>query len=176
MVNQELSSLLKMQEIINQKLEQLNFETKQDVYRISQHDRAGVPKVPSNNKRLKYMAAAPVGVLFLIFGWFLIGRSRPGLSPIRRSCPGGSVRPAIFDSPWNNEDRARNRNSDSGCLVQPGPRRGREAARWVSARHVCVANGAVGCSAIPLSTCWGNYYNLFGWDGFRSRSRRAYVS
>ena len=45
MVNQELSSLLKMQEIINQKLEQLNFETKQDVYRISQHDRAGVPKV-----------------------------------------------------------------------------------------------------------------------------------
>ncbi len=72
MVNQELSSLLKMQEIINQKLEQLNFETKQDVYRISQHDRAGVPKVASNNKRLKYMAAAPVGILFLLLGVFLL--------------------------------------------------------------------------------------------------------
>ena len=78
MVNQELSSLLKMQEIINQKLEQLNFETKQDVYRISQHDRAGVPKVPSNKQAAKYMAAAPVGVLFLILGWFLIVEIKAG--------------------------------------------------------------------------------------------------
>jgi polysaccharide biosynthesis transport protein len=71
MVNQELGSLLKMKDIIGQKLEQLRFEEKQDVYRITPHDRAGVPKVPSNNKRLKYMAAAPVGILFLLLGLFL---------------------------------------------------------------------------------------------------------
>ena len=59
MVTQELGSLLRMQELVTQRLEQLNFETKQDVYRISLHDRAGVPKIPSNNKRLKFIAAAP---------------------------------------------------------------------------------------------------------------------
>ncbi len=72
MVNQELASLLRMQDLIVQKLEQLNFETKQDVYRITLHDRAGVPKVPSHNKRIKYMAAAPVGILFLMLGLFLL--------------------------------------------------------------------------------------------------------
>jgi polysaccharide biosynthesis transport protein len=72
MVNQELASLLSMKDILNQKLEQLRFEEKQDVYRITPHDRAGVPKVPSNNERLKYMAAAPVGVLLLLLGWFLM--------------------------------------------------------------------------------------------------------
>jgi polysaccharide biosynthesis transport protein len=72
MVNQELASLLRMKDIITEKLEQLNFETKQDVYRISQHDRAGVPQSPSNNKRLKWMAAAPVGILFLLLGLFLL--------------------------------------------------------------------------------------------------------
>ena len=41
MVNQELASLLKMQELVSQKLKQLDFETKQDMYRISLHDRGG---------------------------------------------------------------------------------------------------------------------------------------
>jgi succinoglycan biosynthesis transport protein ExoP len=72
MVNQELASKLRMQELIAQKLEQLDFETKQDVYRITLHDRAAVPKSPSHNKRLKYMAAAPVGILFLMVGLFLL--------------------------------------------------------------------------------------------------------
>ncbi len=71
MVNQELASLLKMQDLIVQKLEQLNFETKQDVYRITLHDRAGVPKVPLNNQRIVYMAAVPFVVLFLILAMFL---------------------------------------------------------------------------------------------------------
>ena len=71
MVNEELASLLKMQDLITQKLEQLNFESKQDVYRVTLHDRAGVPKVPANNKRIQYMAVAPFVVLFLILGVFL---------------------------------------------------------------------------------------------------------
>jgi hypothetical protein len=71
MMNQELASLVRMQELVTQKLEQLHFETKQDVYRITQHDRAGVPKVPTNGHRPRDMAAASVGVLFLILGAFL---------------------------------------------------------------------------------------------------------
>jgi hypothetical protein len=71
MMNQELTSLLRMQDLVTQKLEQLNFEAKQDVYRITQHDRAGVPKVPTNGHRPRDMAAASVGVLFLILGAFL---------------------------------------------------------------------------------------------------------
>ena len=58
MLNQELMSLLRMQEIIQQKLEQLAYESKQDVYRITRHDPAQIPKVPANNKRIKYVAAS----------------------------------------------------------------------------------------------------------------------
>ena len=61
-----------MQDIIRQKLEQLRFENKQEVFRVTKHDEAQVPKVPSNNKRLKYMAVAPVGIMFLMLGFFLI--------------------------------------------------------------------------------------------------------
>ena len=39
-------------------------------------DKAQVPQTPSNNKRIKYMAAAPVGVLFLILGMFLVRELR----------------------------------------------------------------------------------------------------
>ena len=31
-----------------------------------------MPKIPSNNKRIKYMAVAPVGILFLMLGLFLL--------------------------------------------------------------------------------------------------------
>src|SRR5262249_55125125 len=37
MISQDLGSLLRMQDLITQKLEQLDFETKQDVYRITLH-------------------------------------------------------------------------------------------------------------------------------------------
>ena len=59
MLKQELDTKFRMQEIVQMKLEQLSFEDKQDIYRISRIDPAGVPKVPANNKRIKYMAAAP---------------------------------------------------------------------------------------------------------------------
>ena len=39
---------------------------------MSRVDKAEVPKIASNNKRLKYMAAAPVGVLFMMLGLFLL--------------------------------------------------------------------------------------------------------
>ncbi|MGP0066228.1 MAG: polysaccharide biosynthesis tyrosine autokinase [Isosphaeraceae bacterium] len=72
MASQELASLLKMQDIISQKLEELSFESKQDVYRVSLHDLAQVPMKAANNKRLKYMAVAPVVIMFLVLGLFLM--------------------------------------------------------------------------------------------------------
>jgi polysaccharide biosynthesis transport protein len=72
MANQELASLQRMQEIIAQKLEELQFESKHDVYRVTMHDMAQVPKVPANNKRMKFIAIAPVGVMFLVLGLFLM--------------------------------------------------------------------------------------------------------
>ena len=68
MVNQELASLLRMKEIISQKLEQLYFDSKQEVYRVTKHDEAQVTMVPVDNKRGQYMAAALVGIFFLIIG------------------------------------------------------------------------------------------------------------
>jgi uncharacterized protein involved in exopolysaccharide biosynthesis len=78
MVSRELESLQRMEEIIAQKLEELSFESKQDVYRITMHDRAQVPKVPATKKRLIYMPAAAAGILFLIVGLFLIQELKPG--------------------------------------------------------------------------------------------------
>ena len=71
-MKQELDTRFRMQEIVLMKLEQLNFEDKQDVFRISLHDRAGVPKVPANNERTRLMATAPMVILMLIVGMFLL--------------------------------------------------------------------------------------------------------
>ena len=72
LLKQELDTKFRMQEIVQMKLEQLNFEDKQEVYRISLHDVAGVPKVPANNKRIRLMAAAPMVILGLMIGLFLM--------------------------------------------------------------------------------------------------------
>ena len=72
MANHELMDRLKRQGIIEEKLEQLRFESKEEVYRVTKHDEAQVPKVEANTKRFKYMVAAPVGIMFLMLGLFLI--------------------------------------------------------------------------------------------------------
>jgi capsular exopolysaccharide synthesis family protein len=72
LLNQDLMYLKKLQETINEKLAQVNFEIGQEQYKIKVRDKAEPPKAPSNNKRLKYMAVAPVGVLFLMLGVFLL--------------------------------------------------------------------------------------------------------
>ena len=53
-------------------MEQLKFEASQDKYRVVLVDSAAASRTPSNNKRLKYMAVAPVGVLFAMLGLFLV--------------------------------------------------------------------------------------------------------
>jgi polysaccharide biosynthesis transport protein len=71
-LNYELTSLLNMRETIKRKQKQLEIEIDQETFRVVLVDAAKAPKVPSNNKRLKYMAAAPVGVLFIMLGLFLL--------------------------------------------------------------------------------------------------------
>jgi capsular exopolysaccharide synthesis family protein len=74
LATQDLAFLKSTQTNLSQRLKQLEFEKDQDQqrYRITPVDKASVPKSPSNNKRLKYMAAAPVGILLLMLGLFLM--------------------------------------------------------------------------------------------------------
>ncbi len=69
---QQLTSLLNREEQVIRTHSQVVFQSQQEQFRVSWVGRAEVPKVASNNKRLKYMAAAPVGVLFMLLGLFLL--------------------------------------------------------------------------------------------------------
>ena len=58
--------------MVKKQLAQLRFEDSREHCRVKVIENADAPKSPSNNKRLKYMAAAPVGVMFLMLGLFLL--------------------------------------------------------------------------------------------------------
>ena len=69
----EVKSLMKKEEQIEANIEQLKFEASQDNVPCGrQSTLPRFPKQPTNNKRLKYMAAAPVGVLFMMLGLFFL--------------------------------------------------------------------------------------------------------
>ena len=72
MLNEDLRYLRQSQVMVKQRLSQLEFEIGQDSYRVTVQDKARVPQIASNNKRIKYMAVAPVGVLFLMLGLFML--------------------------------------------------------------------------------------------------------
>jgi capsular exopolysaccharide synthesis family protein len=68
----ELNGLLGRQEQVKRNLAQVEFQSRQEQYRVVLVDKAETPKIPSNNKRWKYIAAAPLAVLFLMLGFFLL--------------------------------------------------------------------------------------------------------
>jgi capsular exopolysaccharide synthesis family protein len=68
----QLSMLFRLHETVGQKLKQVEFDTEQESYRISVRNPAAVPMSPSINKRLRYLAVAPVGIVFLMLGLFLL--------------------------------------------------------------------------------------------------------
>ena len=72
MASQELGSLVRMQGIIQQRLEELRFESSQDVYRITPPNRAQKPIVPANNKQIRFIMAAPAIIMFGVLGLFLL--------------------------------------------------------------------------------------------------------
>src|SRR5262249_22464907 len=78
LLSQDLSTLKHRQEVVKAKLAQIEFEMGQEAFRITVTDKADVPKAPSNNKRIKYLAVAPVGVLGLMLGLFLLLEIKAG--------------------------------------------------------------------------------------------------
>jgi polysaccharide biosynthesis transport protein len=68
----EIKGLMKKDEQIEANIEQLKFEASLDVYRVEKVDPATAPKTATNKKYIKYMAAATVGVLFMILGLFML--------------------------------------------------------------------------------------------------------
>jgi capsular polysaccharide biosynthesis protein len=76
--HQELQSSIKHRELIREKIEQLEFETNHETYRVLVRNPARAPKIPTNNKRLDYLAIAPAGVLFLLIGLFLVQEIKAG--------------------------------------------------------------------------------------------------
>ncbi len=71
-MNQEVNGLIQREEQVRRKLAQVEFQSGQEQYRVVVVDRAAAPKVASYDKRWKYMAVAPVGVLFMMLGLFLL--------------------------------------------------------------------------------------------------------
>jgi succinoglycan biosynthesis transport protein ExoP len=71
-LNYQLSGLLNREDQVKKHLEQLLFDASREHYRVTLLDPASAPRNPSNDKRLKYMAAAPVGVMFMMLGLFLL--------------------------------------------------------------------------------------------------------
>ena len=67
----QVEALQKWENQVKQNLEQLRFEASQDKYRAVLVDTATAPRTPTNNKRLRYMGAAPVVILFALLGLFL---------------------------------------------------------------------------------------------------------
>jgi hypothetical protein len=63
---------------VERNLEQLKFEAARDHYRVVLVDPASAPKNPSNDARLRYMAAAPLVVFLLVFGACLLQEIRAG--------------------------------------------------------------------------------------------------
>jgi capsular exopolysaccharide synthesis family protein len=67
----ELQNLQGNQQVLRDKLDQLEFESNQEHYRISRVYKAAVPPL-DNGKLLKYMAIVPVGILFMTLMLFLM--------------------------------------------------------------------------------------------------------
>jgi polysaccharide biosynthesis transport protein len=70
--NFELQSLESAREVVRRYIQQVEFRSSSDEYHVSLVDPAAVPRIPTNRKQVKYMAAAPVGVLFSMLGLFLL--------------------------------------------------------------------------------------------------------
>ncbi len=69
---QELTSLLQREDQVKRTLAQIEFQSRQESYRVVLVDKAQVPQVAANHNRWKYMAAAPLAILLLLVGGFLV--------------------------------------------------------------------------------------------------------
>jgi succinoglycan biosynthesis transport protein ExoP len=72
LVKHQLDILSGSDDQLRTNLEELEFKASQEDYRVVQVDDAKVPKVPTNNKRMRYLIAAPVALLFMVLGLFFL--------------------------------------------------------------------------------------------------------
>ena len=72
LLQRQLEILMRREDQVKRNLQQLDFASSQEDYRVSMVDEAVAPKAPTNNKQIKYMAAAPVGLLFMVLGLFCL--------------------------------------------------------------------------------------------------------
>ncbi len=82
-LSHQIESLQGWEETVKRNLQQLKFEASQDKYRVVLIDSAAASKTPTNNRRLEYMAAAPVAVLLLLLGMFLAQEIKAGIHSAR---------------------------------------------------------------------------------------------
>jgi len=66
----EIDSLTDNLRLVTRRLEELKFQNDRSLVKVSLKDAATAPKTPSSSKRLKLMAAAPLGILALVLGIF----------------------------------------------------------------------------------------------------------
>ena len=71
-VNRQLEMLLQNYEQLQSNIQELEFKTAQEDFRVIQVDPATAPAAPTDNKRIKYMIAAPVALLFMVLGLFFL--------------------------------------------------------------------------------------------------------
>jgi polysaccharide biosynthesis transport protein len=72
LVKRDLEIYMKSDDQLKTNLEELEFRARQEDYRVVQVDPAKAPTVATNNKRMKYLIAAPVVLLFMVLGLFFL--------------------------------------------------------------------------------------------------------
>jgi succinoglycan biosynthesis transport protein ExoP len=70
--SRQLDIVMHREQKVDDQLKQLEFEASQENVRVTLLDPAVAPTGPTNNKRFKYMAAAPVALLFMILSLFCL--------------------------------------------------------------------------------------------------------
>jgi len=74
--SEDLAALRAKEEQVKRTLAQVEFQSRQEQYRVFLVDKAAVPTVPVENHRFDYMGMAPIAVLFILLGLFLLLESR----------------------------------------------------------------------------------------------------
>jgi polysaccharide biosynthesis transport protein len=69
-LSHQLDTLLRREDQVVVHLNQLEFESNQESVRVEKLDPAVAPAAPTNNKQLKYMATAPIALLFMVLALF----------------------------------------------------------------------------------------------------------
>jgi uncharacterized protein involved in exopolysaccharide biosynthesis len=74
----QIKSLMKRQEQLEANLAQLDFDARQDTFRVGTVDPATAPKTATSNKHIKLMLIAPVAIFFLLLSFFMVREIQAG--------------------------------------------------------------------------------------------------